>query len=207
MRPTPANFCHGQIAHYATGLASILGFFLLVTNAEAADRVYSDYGSQGTYSGSWWCTMGVAGGCNTPPHTLYNAGGFSPSSSGALDHLDLAMFYSSGLRGISVSLVLDSGSGVPAVQTPLESWIITNTLPNNAFPAQTKPLRIVSKLNPTLQSGKTYWIVTMPLSYDSSAGWSVNVIGVGSSHQAESLDGGVTWNHFGNAPAFDVWIK
>ncbi len=181
-------------------LAAAGALVLGSTSAPAATVFYSDFGALGAHSGVGIDILGSGeNGTSTQAASWF----FTGAGSGTLDHLDIPMYYSAGLAGVSgvaIALVAnDPATGFPALRTAaLEEWIVNK----GAF-EKTNKLKLVSKLHPTLSANTYYWVVISSAGYDPY--WEVfdNIVGVNQGWS--SNDGGHTWGFYGASFAFDVW--
>ena len=165
--------------------------------------VYSDLGTNGSFSSNGWCVSGPNGANCSIFNIRYIAASFAPGASSTLSGINLPLSNISGTNGAVVSLLNNASGGIPG--TVLESWSVSN-LPSYSQAAVTLT-SVVSKLNPALQAGQTYWVEVQPLATDTMDYWYTNSLGLG---------GGLTnlnnagWTPIGNnygaqsLPAFSV---
>jgi hypothetical protein len=184
-------------------------------SAQAAGKpVWSDLGIHNTFTRSFQAFNGPEGdGCCG---TGYLAGQFSPTASGTLDHLDLGLgnyLPYGGLPGVVVALVPDAG-GLPNENgTAIEEWVVTK-LPGYTNGGPTiKVTKLVSKTHPAVTAGAKYWLVLMPLGYDTVTLWFYNSVNANalqavSGNGASNANGNTPWSASTYlAPAFDVWVQ
>jgi hypothetical protein len=188
----------------AVGLAAVLG----AGGARAVPvEAFSDFGPHKSFAqGNGACVNGPANSYCLSGSSIFDASPFVAGVSGSLDHLDLAVSYWSGLNGVSVALVADKG-GVPSESAnALEEWVVTKLPTFTAGSPPVKATRVASKLHPSLVAGTTYWIVVMPLGFDTVAFVQPNDVAV--SGGVWSDNGGQSWaGSLGTEPAFDVWVQ
>jgi hypothetical protein len=168
--------------------ALIAGYCLSLT---AGTIVYSDFGPGQTYN--------TSSGHETNNVVTAIAEGFTPSTSGSLSEVDLALAYFNTTppsNDLSVALETDS-SGIPS-GTVLDSW----SLSHSTITSTATIYPFVSTLHPALSSSNVYWVVIQ----DNEANgyvWLLNTQGV----TGEDYNNG-SWNigSGGNYPsnAFDV---
>ncbi|MGC8669497.1 MAG: choice-of-anchor R domain-containing protein [Chthonomonadales bacterium] len=115
---------------------------------------------------------------------------FTPSASGTLDKIELALGLMDGLNSAKVYLVADS-SGQPGA-TVLENWTTTSM---GVFGHNNPLLVFNSAAHPSLTSGTPYWIYVDATTNSPTtwAVWNWNSTG-GTGPRASSTNGGVTWS-------------
>ena len=179
--------------------------------AQATTDVFSTINAVGGFNrgGGAWCVDGPSGACDGSMSLLI-AQPFQSSTSGTLDHLDLAIAnlgptIGALADGVAVALVRDNGKGTaPDGNDPaLEEWVITKLKYTSAQNATMKATKVASKLHPALNAGQTYWIVLSPTGYDGSTAWYYNTLG--KTPGLVSGDGGHSWTATNTSTAFDVW--
>ncbi len=172
--------------------------------------VYSDFGKGESYDQ----TNGyyVAGPTSLESTAFWPAAPFTPTKSGKLDYIDVALanadpiYSGSGYIGALVSVTRDS-RGLPGAT--LETWVVTK---EKVWTATTSPkipaTKLVSTTHPELTASTQYWVLVQPLGLDTFGIWMFNSVGV-TTTSVDSSNGGSTWtSEVGSGyaqPAFDVW--
>jgi hypothetical protein len=158
---------------FATGKSSLAAVLLVVcAGAATGQTIYSDFGSNNSFSGSGWCVSGPNNSDCTSNHTRWIAAPFFVGATAKLGSIAIALGNISGTNGATISLMGNAG-GIPAENT-LESWTISN-LPSTSSPAITT---LTSKNNPTLLVETAYWIVVQPAAANTMDYWFTNNLGL-----------------------------
>ena len=176
----PARFT-GRRAGVARPLAVLPLLFMTFATALNGQypTAYSDIGANGSFATIGYCVTGAANVSCGLSGTNYIAAPFTLPATQSLSNISLALAYVSGSNGVTVSLTNNS-SGVPG--TVIESWSVSNLPVTTPEPLTT----VVSKLNPTLQAGQTYWVEVEPLAADTV---------VSGSDNNQGLNGGLDINN------------
>jgi hypothetical protein len=160
---------------------SIAGVSIAVTQAGAVSQgggqiVYSDFGTNNSFSPNGWCMTGPSSPYCGTLLTRDAAAPFTPSASFVLSSITIPLGYVGGTNGAIINLVNSGSSGLPGVV--LESWTVLG------LSAQPQPpvTSVTSILNPILQAGQTYFVEVQPLAADTTDRWYTNNLG---------LDGGL----------------
>jgi len=199
----------GSTGSAATGTWATDGmqFFLVdvtsgATVASLVVHVGVTYSSFPVAADDAWCIMGSAPGpaCASTPAGATQApevaAPFTPSATGSLLSLNLALHYESGTNGAVISLLRDSG-GVPG--SVLESWTVMN-LPTGVPPA---PTTVTDTQGVRLEAGQQYWVAVQPLGADTLVWWSWNSQGLAGG----MANNGLYWQPLNSGeglPAFSV---
>src|ERR1019366_1201987 len=86
--------------------------------------VYSDFGTNSSFSHNGWCVSGPSGPDCTTLATRYIAASFMPSATLNLSSITLPLSNIGGTNGAVVSLLSNGVGGIPG--TVLESWSVSN---------------------------------------------------------------------------------
>jgi hypothetical protein len=165
--------------------------------ASAVPVVFGDLGPNGSFSASnGWCVEGASTSNCGSKVALYIAAPFVASSTFTVSSITLPIGYLSGTNGAVVNLMSPPEPGVPG--TVLESWSVSH-LPSG--PVLTS---VSSKLNPTLQAGRTYWVEVEPLAADTLAYWYTNNLGLPGGMTNINLAGWTALSGSSSLPAFSV---
>ena len=122
---------------------------------------------------------------------------FTAPFTAALDRIDLAGGWISGMNSLTLQLAVDNNYTPGLI---LESW---NLGPLGRFGDNNPPLTAISVFNPVLSAGVTYDIIALPAN-DWAAAWNDNDQGA-LGYVIWSLDNGKTWSSgIGTQGAFDV---
>ena len=162
---------------------------------------FNSFGHGGT-SNPGFCVSGPDTYDCGPTTSRWLSAPFTPSISGPLNHLDLAVGQNSGTQGVIVTLVADNAGSPGAIAPVLETWVVPKL---SACCTSTIKLKLTSKLHPQLNLGLYYWVIVAPLGYDTLAGWRLSPTNTGTGQS--SLDGGQNWTLTFPFPAFDVFVQ
>ncbi len=171
---------------FLTGLIS-LGLVARADAARASSITYNNFGSGDDYNLTTGALTGSFNGGN-----VANGQTFTPTTSGTLASLTLALEFIAGTNAGTVSVRADAG-GTP--DGSLESFTVSN-LPSFDGNFHT-PITLNDTLNLVLTAGTRYWIVVSTAPTNTLA-WNLNT--TGATGVAQSPDGGTTWSTFGDAP-------
>lgn len=166
-------------------MGAALALCLASTSGARSDFVvYNNFGASDAYNTNVSWTVGNPGtGQNFVP-----GDSFTPTQSGTLSKIVIALEWISGPNTGTVSLEADAG-GLPS-GTVLESFSVSSLPPfDGSFHT---PLTLTDTINAPLVAGTTYWIVASTTA-GSLLGWNENSTSATGSH-AESSDGGSTWS-------------
>ncbi len=147
----------------------IAGLSFTVTEATAAQTVFSSFGANGNFSDNGWCVTGASTQNCGPAVTRYIAAPFVPIGTFTVSSITLPVGYVSGTNGAIVNL-MSSSSGLPGAV--LESWSVS------LLPTGPVATSVPSKLNPVLGAGQTYWVEVQPLAADTLIYWYTNGLGL-----------------------------
>src|SRR5262249_4736271 len=167
-------------------LAGVWGLALSGTG-RADDVVYNNFGAGNgglDYNTGSYHTLGNA---PNPAENWVAGEKFTPSQTGSLSQITIALLYLGGTNAGTVSLRADN-AGLPGAV--LESFSVTS-LPSGDghFHA---PLTVTDTLNQPLVAGTPYWVVASTTT-SSHLAWNLN--NTGATSDAISSDGGTTWSN------------
>jgi hypothetical protein len=157
----------------------------LPASARADVIVYNNFGA-GNGGNDYQTAVGWTVGNDFSGDNVAIGEKFTPSTTGTLSQIILALEYVAGPNAGTVSLRADN-AGVPGAT--LESFSVSSLPPSDSnFHT---PLDLVSVTQPALSAGTPYWIVAST-TIASSLSWMFNNTSATASH-ATSFDGGTTW--------------
>jgi len=180
----------------------LIAFALAAASSAGAQIVvFDNFGAGNAYNIALGWAEGTVSGTD-----YFQGAQFSPSASGTLDKIELALSLDSGTNSAKVYLVGDS-SGQPNTGDVLESWTTTSM---GQFGNNNPPLVFPSVAHPMLSNGTPYWIYVDATGHNppTSAVWNFNNTG-GNGNHAMSTNSGATWYVFSNVTqgAFRVTVQ
>jgi hypothetical protein len=170
-----------QVRRCALG-ACLSVLLAVATSARADIIVYNNFGAGDSYQTSVGWTVGN----DFSGDNIAIGETFTPSTTGTLSRIVVALNYAFGTNAATISLQADAG-GVPGAV--LESFSVSNLPPLDGN-YQT-PTTVTDATNAALVAGTPYWVVASTTT-DSSLGWMLSDSATGS--HATSFDGGATWS-------------
>jgi uncharacterized protein (TIGR03437 family) len=162
--------CTGAILLVAAGSSQTVNVTMMV----AAQVIYTSFGASPGFSSNGSCVSGPNNTSCGPGATRWIAGSFTAGGTFTLSSIALAVTNIGGTNG-AVILLANNGPGGSPGTTVMEQWTVSN-LPNWGRPSITS---VTSKLNPTLYTGQTYWVIAEGLAGDSMDYWFTNNLDLG----------------------------
>jgi hypothetical protein len=156
-----------------------------------SQTLFSDLGPAGNV---YQCCNGwTVSGTGTVGTSFTPANEFSPSMSGSVSEIDVAVGYVTGLNSFYVALDSDNG-GIPGAQ--LGYWGDLTSSTN--FGSCCGIISITGITGINLTAGENYWLVVGPMNVGDTTweAWNLNNQGAMGTEQY-STDGGDTWNSNG----------
>jgi len=158
------------------------------SQAEAAVIVYDNFGPAN--GGNDYDTASGWGVQTGPPSfNNFTVGDtFTPSTTGTLSDITVALEFIQGVNAATVSLRADTG-GVPGAV--LESWTVSSLPPaDGTFHT---PTTVSDVTNVPLNAGTHYWVVIAATANSSRLEWMFIDSGIGARSHAGSIDLGASW--------------
>ena len=142
---------HGSIARLMRiGTCALAAAALAVAgqaNRVEAQVVYNNFGAGDSYNTATGWTV------STTPIDQKVAQQFTPSGTGVLTSIEVAMGLVQGVNHFDLALLTDSSNTPGSV---IESWSVDNAM--GTFGSNNVPIFLASALNPLISVGTPYWI-------------------------------------------------
>jgi PEP-CTERM motif len=164
-----------------------------------ADTLYSNFGSGNTIYNC--CTGWTVAGTGSIGTSFTAANEFSPTLSGSVGEIDIAVGYVEGVNSFYVALYTDN-SGIPG--SKLGEWDNLSSFTNFGSCCGLVVITGISGVNVT--AGTNYWLVVGPMSTSSTTWEAWNFSNSAMGLDDYSTDGGNSWVTNGNQQqgAFEI---
>ena len=180
--------CNGTISLTTAGISQTVN----VTMVVAAQVIFTSFGASHSFSSNGSCVSGPNNtGCG-PGVTRWIAGSFTPNGAFTLSSIALALNYYSGTNGAVIVLASNALGGTPGTAV-IEQWTVPSLLSSGIT-------SVISKVNPTLNAGQTYWVVAKGLADDSMDYWFNGALGLGGGMSSVNQGGWTSTTQ----PAFEI---